>query len=299
MGGVAIPTITAVTPASGPTSGGDLVRLEGTGFGARPLVRLGGRPAVVVSVQGDAALTVVELRSPAHEPGQVDVEVLNLDIAGAPIPREVAVLAQAYRFERPAIVREADLTRVVRQLLRELKRQVVADVSASVSVDYDDTLVDGHSVIAMAKLPSLVLTGPTLRQNRFYSANVAHFDVVGTPRGLEAVRRKPPLTVDLVFGVTAASSRTAELFNLMAAVATFLNRNRWLELPRDPANAARGTVRWELDADGDFHTQLASRDDVRVFTCGFVVRGFDVDEGLPLDLAQLVKEPILEAEGLP
>ncbi len=207
------------------------------------------------------------------------------------------MLPLAYRFERPAIAREADLTRVIRQLLRELKRQVVANVSTSVSVDYDET-ADGQSIIAMAKLPSLVLTGPTLRQNRFYSANEPHYDVVGTPTGLQAVRRKPPLTVDLVFGLTIASSRTAELFNLMGSVATFLNRNRWLELPRDPSAPVRGTVRWELEADGDFRIQLASRDDLRVFTCGFVVRGFDVDEGLPLDRNPLVEPPELETEGL-
>jgi hypothetical protein len=32
---------------------------------------------------------------------------------------------------------------------------------------------------------------------------------------------------------------------------------------------------------------------VRAFTCGFVVRGFDVDEGLPLDLGKRVTEPEL------
>jgi hypothetical protein len=186
----------------------------------------------------------------------------------------------------PTVAREADLTRIIRQLLRELKRQVLANVSATVSVDYDDTTLDGLNVIAMAKVPSLVLSGPTLRPNRFYSANVAHEDVVGGVSGPELVRRKPPYTVDLVFTLTAASERTAELFNLMAAVATFLNRNRWLELQRDPADASRGSVRWELDADGEFRTQLAGKDDVRAFTCGFVVRGFDVDEGLPLDLGK-------------
>lgn len=294
---MATPTISAVVPAVGPSSGGDLIRLEGD-FGAHPFVVFGGRPAVVVSVRREGQRSVVELRTPIHEPGQVDVEVFNLDSDGAPIPGEHTVSPLAYRFERPAVVREADLTRVVRQLLRELKRQVVANVSTSVSVDYDDTGTDGPAIIAMAKLPSLVLTGPTLRQNRFYSANAAHYDVVGTPAGLQAVRRKPAMTVDLVFGVTAASSRAAELFNLMGAVATFLNRNRWLELPRDPADISKGTVRWELDADGDFRTQLASRDDVRVFTCGLVVRGFDVDEGLPLDLTRLVNEPVLETEGL-
>lgn len=290
---MAVPSLSTIRPSSGPSSGGDLVHLEGARIGANPLVLLGGRRAVVLSAHAG----LVELRTPDHEPGPVDVELQNLDAAGQPIPRERAVLPLAYRFERPAIAREADLTRVIRQLLRELKRQVVANVSTSVSVDYDDT-ADGQSVIAMAKLPSVVLTGPTLRQNRFYSANEPHYDVVGTPTGLQAVRRKPPLTVDLVFGLTVASSRTAELFNLMGSVATFLNRNRWLELPRDPSAPTTGTVRWELEADGDFRTQLASRDDLRVFTCGFVVRGFDVDEGLPLDRSPLVEQPELETEGL-
>ena len=35
--------------------------------------------------------------------------------------------------------------------------------------------------------------------------------------------------------------------------------------------------------------ELAGRD-VRVFTCGFVVRGFDLDEGLPMDLGKAVAE---------
>lgn len=250
-----------------------------------------------MAVRHEGALTLIELRTPPHEPGVVDVELLNLDATGHPILGERAVVPLAYRYERPAIAREADLTRLIRQLLRELKRQIVANVSTSVSVDYDD-FADGQSIIAMAKLPSLVLTGPTLRQNRFYSANEPHYDVVGTPTGLQAVRRKPPLTVDLVFGLTVASSRTAELFNLMGSVATFLNRNRWLELPRDPNAPERGAVRWELEADGDFRTQLASRDDLRVLTCGFVVRGFDVDEGLPLDRNPLVERPELATEGL-
>ena len=81
---------------------------------------------------------------------------------------------------------------------------------------------------------------------------------------------------------------------LAAAVATFLNRNRWLVLLRDPGDPELGSVRWELDADGEFRTQLASRDDVRAFSCGFVVRGFDVDEGLPLDASAIVLDPELQ-----
>ena len=290
---MALPTLSSVQPTTGPSSGGDLVRLVGTDFADRVRVLFGGVAAEAPSVRDEAGLRLVDLRTPVHAPGVVGVELQNLDAAGVPVPGESVVLVGAYRFARPTVAREADLTRVVRQLLRELKRQVLANVSATVSVDYDDTTLDGLNVIAMAKVPSLVLSGPTLRPNRFYSANVAHEDVVDGIAGPELARRKPPYTVDLVFTLTAASERTAELFNLMAVVATFLNRNRWLELQRDPADASRGSVRWELDADGEFRTQLAGKDDVRAFTCGVVVRGFDVDEGLPLDLGKRVTEPEL------
>lgn len=272
------------------------MRLIGTGLADRVRVVFGDVPAVVVSVREEAGLRIADVRTPAHQPGVVPIELTNLDAAGDPVPGETVVAPSTYRFARPTVAREADLTRVIRQLLRELKRQVLANVSATVSVDYDDTVVDGLNIIAMAKVPSLVLSGPTLRANRFYAANVPHEDLVDGISGPELVRRKPPYTVDLVFTLTAASERTAELFNLMAAVATFLNRNRWLELQRDPDDASRGTVRWELDADGELRTQLAGRDDVRAFTCGFVVRGFDVDEGLPLDLGKSVLGAELETQ---
>ena len=119
------------------------------------------------------------------------------------------------------------------------------------------------------------------------------------PAGPELLRRRPPYTVDLIFTLTAASDRTIELLNLMAAVATFLNRNRWIELPRDPEDAASETVRWEIDPDGDFQTRLDGPSDVRAFSCGFVVRGFDIDEGLPLDLGKAVDETELETEAVP
>jgi len=182
-----------VQPVAGPSSGGDLVRLVGTDLADRVRVLFGGVPAEVLSVRGEAGLCVVDLRTPIHAVGVVDVELWNLDATGDPIPGETVVIAGAYRFARPTVAGEADLTRVIRQLLRELKRQVLANVSATVSVDYDDTTLDGVNVIAMAKVPSLVLSGPTLRPNRFYSANVAHEDVVGGVSGPELVRRKPPV----------------------------------------------------------------------------------------------------------
>ena len=117
--------------------------------------------------------------------------------------------------------------------------------------------------------------------------------------GPELMRRRPPYTVDLSFTLTAASDRTVELLNLMAAVATFLNRNRWVELPRDPDDPATAAARWEMDPEGEFQTRLDGPDDVRVFSCGFVVRGFDIDEGLPLDVGKAVAEAELDAVAIP
>ena len=280
-----VPTLTSIDPVSGPTSGGDLVRLIGTDFAARVSVRFGDLPAVVLAVRGDAA----EVRTPAHSEGPIDVVLQNLDAAGVPIPGEEATLAGAYSFLRPRIAEESDLTRLVRTLLQELKRQVLANTSMTVSIDYDDTTADGLNVVAISKLPSLVLSGPRVSEDRFFSTNVPDEHAVGP----DIVRRRPPFTVDLAFTLTGASERTVELLNLMAAVASFLNRNRWVEMPRDPAEPDGDVVRWEMDPDGDIRTRLDGPDDVRAFTAGFVVRGFDLDEGLPIDVGRAVVEPEL------
>lgn len=289
----------SVSPIVGPTSGGDIVRVRGRGFAHRIDVRFGGVPGDVLNVRTAGGVSLADVRTPLRVPGLVDVEVSNLDDAGDPILGESAVLFDAYRFERPRLARESDLTRLIRTLLRELKVQVCANVSASVSVDYDDAPEDGLRLVAMATLPSIVVSGPVLRESRFYALSVPDEDIEETPSGVEIRRRKLPYTVDLAFTITVASERTAELFNLMAAMATFLNRNHWIAMARDPDVPTRGKVRWELEADGEFRTQLEGRDDVRAFTCGLVIRGFDIDEGLPLDVGATVVDPQLETERLP
>ncbi len=287
---MAAPTLSSVTPASGPTSGGDLVRLVGLDFAPQLAVRFGAAPAEVVSVRVEGGVSVADVRSPAHPEALVPVVVENLDAAGVPVPGELATLPGAYRFVRGPLVAEATVTRLVRALLRMLKAQVAENTTMTVALDYDDTPDDQLRVVPLAKLPALVLSGPTVRDSRFYATNVPHEDVVAGVLGPELRRRRPAFTVDLAFALTAASDRTAELLNLMASVASFLNRNRWLVLPRDPARPELGRVRWEMDPEGDFRTNLHGQGDVRVFTCGFVVRGFDLDEGLPMDLGKAVAE---------
>ncbi|MCU0659602.1 MAG: IPT/TIG domain-containing protein [Polyangiaceae bacterium] len=287
---MAAPVLQSIQPAQGPTSGGDVVLLRAMHLAPRVRVSFGSVEAQVLVQHEEIGAFSLQVRTPAHPDGVVAVRLENLDAVGAPIPGEVAVLAAAYRYQRPVLVQEATLTRLVRQLLRELKRQVLENVSLSVNLDFDDTPEDGLNVIALGKLPSLVLTGPRLRPNRFYASNVPVERVVAGPSGLDLQRQRPPLTVDVEFSVTGASTSTIELLNLSTGLAAFFNRTRWIELLRDPGQPDAGSVRWEMDALGELRTDLDGKDSVRAFSWGLVIRGFDLDEGLPFDLGRAVGE---------
>ena len=66
------PTVTAISPDSGPTAGGTSVTLTGTGFRPGIQVELGGQPATDVDVISATELTAT---TPAHAGGPVDVLV--------------------------------------------------------------------------------------------------------------------------------------------------------------------------------------------------------------------------------
>lgn len=87
----AAPTVTAVTPASGLTTGGTLVSLEGTGFAAGATVRFGAAAATGVAVDSPTLLRAVV---PAGAAGAVDVTVTNDD-------QQAATLAGAYTYVAP------------------------------------------------------------------------------------------------------------------------------------------------------------------------------------------------------
>lgn len=283
-----VPVLQAIEPATGAPGGGDLVRLTGVGFADRVEVRFGEAAAVVLGVHREAGVAFADVRTPPGAPGTVDVTLTNLDAMGTPLPGEVCFLGGAFRYLRARLAAESDLTRLVRALIRELKRQVLASARMTVSVDYRDPAAGSVELVTLSTLPGLVLTGPRVVGSRGYARNELREDVVPGPAGPEIRRHRPTYTVDLGFTITAASTSTVELLNLMAAVGIFLGRNRWLTLPRDPFDPALGSVAWELDPDGDIRPQLDGPDDLRAFTCGLVVRGFDLDEGQPFERGKAV-----------
>jgi endonuclease/exonuclease/phosphatase family metal-dependent hydrolase len=70
------PTVTAISPTSGSTSGGTSVSITGTGFSPGATVSLGGTAATNVTVVSSTSITAT---TPAHAAGTVNVMVTNTD----------------------------------------------------------------------------------------------------------------------------------------------------------------------------------------------------------------------------
>jgi hypothetical protein len=72
----AVPTVTAVTPTSGPTAGGRTVTVTGTHLTGATAVHFGSAAGTTVTVLSDTSLTV---RTPPHAAGTVHVTVSTPD----------------------------------------------------------------------------------------------------------------------------------------------------------------------------------------------------------------------------
>jgi endonuclease/exonuclease/phosphatase family metal-dependent hydrolase len=70
------PTVSAISPTSGSTSGGTSVTITGTGFSSGAIVTLGGTSATGVTVVSSTSITAT---TPAHSAGTVNVVVTNTD----------------------------------------------------------------------------------------------------------------------------------------------------------------------------------------------------------------------------
>jgi hypothetical protein len=86
---VAAPAVTAVSPATGPASGGTTVTINGTGFTGTTKVSFGAHAGTGVTVVSATEITAV---SPAHAAGKVNVKVTT------PAGTSPAVTADQYTY---------------------------------------------------------------------------------------------------------------------------------------------------------------------------------------------------------
>ena len=85
------PTVTNISPTSGPTTGGTAVTITGTGFQSGASVTLGGAAATNVVV---VSATQITATTPAHAAGAVNVVVANSD-------GQSGALANAFTYTQP------------------------------------------------------------------------------------------------------------------------------------------------------------------------------------------------------
>ena len=294
---MSIPTITAIAPTSGHTGGRTIVEIDGTGFrlptaqapvaGVVPeppasvAVTFGGVPALEVRVVSSALLYVI---APIHDPGPVDVVVQNVDDTGAPIPGELATSVSGYSFQLPDLTEESDLARCIRTFILELQRQVVANVKWPAHTDYDDTTGDLLSISEVATFPALILADVNVPENAFFSLR--------EPTEIQVdeatfVALAPPTTVDIEVTIVGVSDSSVELLNLLAATRRFFRKNPYLTMARDPADANKGAVQYEMDWHSQPDAKLtltSSKSNVRHFAGTVTIRGFDIEAFAGLEL---------------
>jgi hypothetical protein len=78
------PVITALAPVVGPPDGGSSVKITGAGFATGATVTFGGTKATITNV----ASTTIDVTTPAHTAGAVDVVVTNPDNQSAKSPSQ-------------------------------------------------------------------------------------------------------------------------------------------------------------------------------------------------------------------
>lgn len=269
--------ITSIEPESGATWGGNVVKVAGEGFGAAPRVLFGGLPAVVQLCDDDGCYVV----APQHPAGYADVEVVTNN------HRCRAV--DGYRYVRGVLGGESDLTRLVRALLRSLKEHVIEQTCLTVDVAYGGA-GDDTAVAALATLPALIVSGPSLHENRPFSRNAGHETTDAEGR---LVHYPPPYTVDLGFNVVGAAAQTVETLNLMNATIAFAQNVAQVSMLRDVEFPRLGDAHWPLEIIGDTRTHYDQPDGIKSFSCNLRVRGFDIAGSYPTRLI-----PITEAASV-
>lgn len=261
-----------------------LVEIVGSGFRlptvAEESVRVffDGLQSPKVDVATDGRIFAI---TPKRDVGTVDVEVANVDASGVLIPGESAIAASAFEFVRPEITteHESELKALARTLIRDLKLQLVPNVSLSTHADYQSPGGVSAHITELARLPGIILIGPELEENRFYSLNEEpDFDVAEDVEGpTEFVTTNVPRTVDVTFAIFGFANRKQEALNLQQLVEWYFNQNKFFSLA-DGALRENDGNSYEMDLVEDARSVgAANNDNLHGFSARMVIRGFDID----------------------
>jgi hypothetical protein len=254
---MAIPTLTTLTPATGPASGHTLVTLTGTNFRTRtgvlgpqasPVlpstvkVTIGGYQVLyahAVSATEIAVLTCPCRQDPTDYPETfpaLSVVVQNLDDSGVLIPTETVTKTLAWTYVRAQLAYpapEPPLLQVITTFLRRLKREIWREAVIKTSPDFGDEFLT-YSVLA--DLPAIVVSVDMPRDpiwsqydnEPVLKAQTGHWH-----------RYRPSRTYKLIFRLVLAAKTGGTAHRMLdAALGTFMD---------SPELVVAGDARWSTD----------------------------------------------------
>ena len=303
------PTFTSVTPATGLTGGGSLVTIEGALFDAAvgPVpapdvsVKFGPFFAREVRVVSATKLTCIPPRGEIDDDVNslaVDLVITNEDQG---LPNTVTEVA-AYTYKRPDLTEERHLTTVARTLLQRMKQQIIASVSTSTHTDYDLTTSDFLGRLHLASLPAVWLIGPQLIPHRIINYNDRGLTLLpdGSPTPTDYERRDQVVPVSLDFDVRLLAANKVELLNMIHVAVNFLQRNHFLDVPRDILLPAAGTVSYPLLSTAEFLVdERPSRANVREAVASWRVEGVLLEDGDLVEAAKTIDTSAVTTEQIP
>jgi len=296
-----IPTIATVTPATGTPTGGQLVEITGTNFrlpttpaadvvpapAAPPSVTVafGGTLSTLVEVISETRLLVqVPKRSMPFDGNgvtlgtdTVDIVVENIDDLGVLIPTESVTEANAYIYTRPGVDYTSGpygLTRVTMAVIDILRSECHANTVIDTSTDYDpDT---GTIKIEGQSLPQLILTGPSVTFNSFFT-NRGNYQVDGI-NALEGFRRRRHRVLNLSYEIIGVTNSTVELNNLIELLELVIDRNTTIEFEPvpDSGDTCPLELHWVTDPSYERQDLEGLMSDLRLFRGTFEIRGYPV-----------------------
>ncbi|NIO75609.1 MAG: hypothetical protein GTN69_06945, partial [Armatimonadetes bacterium] len=291
-----VPQLTTITPSEGLTSGRDLIVIRGVHYReADPeneivntvSVTFNGEPAEYVLALAHYVLHVVTPRylgDPSDLPKAVDVVVTNLDDDGEPIPGETVTAVDGYTYKRPRIFRDSAsrsspvsmVDAVNLALIKTLKREVIKEVSLATDFDFSDDPTSG--LTAVATLPAILISGPTISLARQYLSRTLVEVDRSDPEGTVAVRR-PTLPLSFAWGIVVIANRKHLVSNVVNALIRFMDRRPYLRVPTTAART--GYVEREISY-GNFTASDRPPDNVYTSEVTLSVAPIDLDDDFGL-----------------
>jgi hypothetical protein len=323
---MAVPTITTITPAVMRSRGGSLITIDGTNFREYTAVPLTGPtdgiliPPVKVTIDGEPCtelLSFSDTRVTCLVPGwrggvgstqttdplplDVDVVLENIDDDGVLIPGETVTEVDGFRYKRDATTHAARgwISTVSVELRRFFARYVLQNtkfVPHTEVYDQDATLRQ----LQLSEPPALVMTGPSIRENRRgWSSN--HLQQVTTGATTLDLQRRH-YVVDLTFDLIGLSNSLDQLINLAELCLETVHAQGYLyvdPLSVDPSTVRRKyTLRWVQEPDVQREPNLSN---LATFESRIIIEGVDVDTYDVLGQAVLTDDdedtPTLEVDG--